>query len=450
MFLSCIDPNDYLDLPDDSAMIQAAVDEAAKIGAAVAIPRVNKRTNAAIWNISRTVDLYTGSVVYLDNCHLRLIDGSFCNIFKNSIARTEQAGDAKNRQYDIRISGFGNALLDGGTHNRHVDRDNWCYVEDWGIPTDYYDMFDNLTIHFHNVERVVIENLRIVNHRFWGIAFNYCSNGRVSNIDFECDKNFINLDGVDLRVGCHDFLIENISGKTGDDMVALTNLGDYLSKDADLSADISNVIIRNIRAKLIGNHALVRLLCDRGMTMHNIQIDGVIDLSEPGEALHRPFAAIRIGDPIYSHGEGRMHELGDMRHIIVRNVMTRAQMAVYVCQSLQDSIIDGVQLCGDPGIAVAFYNAHAENVTIRDVQYGTDAQKCTEMKNVILEPDNLSSIYFQNSQCKGLRIDGLSVGQGVETVFTSVGSDADIELSGLINKHNAPFVKGEGISINVT
>lgn len=446
MFSNSIDPNNFLSCSNDSAMIQAAVDEAAKTGGSVVIPRINKRTGESVWNINSEIDLYNGSTVFLDNCHLRLADDAFCNIFKNSLARTAQALDAGKRQYDIRILGFGNAMLDGGVHNRHVHKDNASLVAGWGIPTKSPEILNNLMIHFQNVERVTVENIRIINHRFWGIAFHYCSNGRVSNIDFECDKNFINLDGINLRVGCHDFLIENISGRTGDDMIALTNLDDDISRGINMDSDIRNVFIRNIRAKLIGNHALVRLLCDKGMKIHNIQIDGVMDLSEPGEVLHRPFAAVRIGDPWYNADESRKHTLGDMRCITIRNVTTRAQIGVYICQSLQDAIIDGLQLYGDPGIAVAFYGAHAENAVFRNVQYGTGIKKCAELKNVVFDPVDMSCIYFHKSECDGLRIDGLTAGESADAVFTGVDSRADIELSGLYNKYDIPFVKGDGIS----
>ena len=77
-------PNFYSHLEDDSAMIQAAVDEAAKYGESVTIPRYNERTGEPIWIISRAIKLYSGSVVYLDNCHLRQADNVIENIFKNS------------------------------------------------------------------------------------------------------------------------------------------------------------------------------------------------------------------------------------------------------------------------------------------------------------------------------------------------------------------------------
>ena len=52
---SVYSPNDFLHLPSDSEMIQAAVDEAAKYGATVEIPRYNERTGKFLWQIDKTV-----------------------------------------------------------------------------------------------------------------------------------------------------------------------------------------------------------------------------------------------------------------------------------------------------------------------------------------------------------------------------------------------------------
>ena len=75
-------PNDYLHFDTDSKMIQAAVDDAAKVGATVEIPRYNERTKSYIWELDESIILYTGSNVVLDNCHIRLGDFKYINFFK--------------------------------------------------------------------------------------------------------------------------------------------------------------------------------------------------------------------------------------------------------------------------------------------------------------------------------------------------------------------------------
>lgn len=260
-----LNPNAYAHLEDDAAMIQAAVDDAAQSGERVEIPRRNARTGKDIWILPRAIRLYSGSTVILDNCHLRLADGAFDNIFKNSIARTEEAAHVENRQYDICIAGMGNAVLDGGNHNGLVERN----AREKGLST-----LVNTLIHFHNAQRIVVENLRMVNARYWGMTFHFCSHGRVSNLHFQSCGHCPNQDGIDLRLGCCDFLLENITGYTQDDSIALTCLNDAaIQKVAGMDDSIHNVIIRNIATNSLC--ANVRLLNHYGRKLYNVIIENV-------------------------------------------------------------------------------------------------------------------------------------------------------------------------------
>ena len=68
----------------DAEQIQNAITEAKKSGTnRVCIPRHNDRTGADIWSIDRTVFLPSDIEIVLDNAHLRLADGAFCNMFAN-------------------------------------------------------------------------------------------------------------------------------------------------------------------------------------------------------------------------------------------------------------------------------------------------------------------------------------------------------------------------------
>ncbi|MDY5015378.1 MAG: hypothetical protein SO063_04845, partial [Eubacteriales bacterium] len=170
------DPNYYLDAANDAEMIQHAVDAAAADGVRVTVPRRNLRTGQDIWIIPQAILLHSGSVVALDNCHLRQADGCFDNLFRNANARTERALTRAGRQYDIRICGVGHAVLDGGNHNGLIERNSG---QD-GRP----HIIVNTMLHFHNCERVTLENLNILHPRWWGVTFHYCAQGRVSNIRF--------------------------------------------------------------------------------------------------------------------------------------------------------------------------------------------------------------------------------------------------------------------------
>lgn len=207
------DVNQYLDAASDADMIQMAVDAARETGAPVIIPKRNARTGKDLWEIEKSVLLYSGTTIILNNAHLRMADGAICNMFMNSNARTPEALTEEGKQSYITIRGLGKALLDGGSHNglyevngiaRTVSKypDHACY--------------ENCMIFTQNVEHFVADGLTVKDQRYWAFCLNTTSHSRVSNIHFESCSNVPNQDGVDLMLGCHDVVIENISGCVGE------------------------------------------------------------------------------------------------------------------------------------------------------------------------------------------------------------------------------------------
>ena len=114
-----ITPNDIGIISEsDSKSIQNAVDTAHKKGCAVLIPRLNARTGEGIWIIDEAVLLPSDIEVILDNCHLKLADGIYDNIFRNAnIYDRDRNFINLGRQRNIHIKGIGNAIIDGGNHN---------------------------------------------------------------------------------------------------------------------------------------------------------------------------------------------------------------------------------------------------------------------------------------------------------------------------------------------
>lgn len=441
MLKDCFNPNEFSHLDSDSAMIQAAVDIAAKLGARVEIPHHNLRTGKDYWSITEAIELHTGSVIVLSNACLRLADGVYCNIFKNSNGRKEVAKTSQGRQYDIRIIGIGNAALDGGNHNGLTEKTQLSN----GLPS----IIKNTSIHFHNVERFSIENLRIINQRHWGMTFHYCSEGRISNIDFMAHNNAPNQDGIDLRTGCNRFIIENITGCTGDDTIALTCLDgntERLLSVKDMDHDIHSVIIRNISTYVTGNHAIVRLLNHGGKKLYNIIVENILDRST-GD--YRPGAAVRIGE-LHYYSESGPAKLGDTYGITVRNVITRARFGVFISCTLQDSYINNIQLFKDAGIGVFINEGVMRNIHISDVRYSLDcktSETCVD-SGYIYKFDKLCAIYFNNPDCRLLTVRGVTAGQSLSAVF---GGNGDVNLSaGDVIKLNpdTKLVDGEGIELS--
>ncbi len=435
-----VSPLDF-ECDTDSAAIQAAVDFGAKYNVKVVIPSYNPRTDSNVWDIDRAIRLHTGSTVVIDGATLRQVDGMMENIFRNSNKGTDLGYTREGRQYDINIIGVGNATLDGGKHNGLSEATH----SKNGLP----HVTENSPINLLNVERVKISGLRIVNQRYWGMTFHYSSWVTVSNIDF-CGMNAsLNSDGIDLRCGCSDFIVENITGYTDDDTIALTCLRSiYDDKMPGFDSSIHNVIVRNVIAS--SPRGLVRVLNHYGKKVYNIVIENILE-SMPSDPLDERFvkfapvkgpdgreyrvgSAVRIGESAYyREDESNRAVYGDTHNITVRNVFGRMRMGVRISCTLCDSTIDGVNVVGDGGTAVYFAEGDFRRVTVANVNYAANSSQnpvddnrregaYNFIPNAKVEPDRkAAAVYFKDVDASDLVFRGLNVGSRVTSVFGGSG-----------------------------
>ena len=472
-----IDPNDYYSLADDSLMLQAAVDAAAISGQCVRVPRRNKRTGKDEWVIKRAIKLHSGSTVILDSCRLRLADGAFDSIFKNDFARTREAGLICNRQHDIRILGQGSAVLDGGRHNGLTERNG----RDSDEPKFDHCALENTLIHFHNAERIVIENLRIENPRYWGMTFHYCSYGRVSNIQFMSSGACPNADGIDLRVGCCDFIIENITGYTQDDSVAITCLNDDIAHVQGMDSDIHGVMIRNVST--CTRCANIRLLNHYGHKLYNVIIQNVQSSVETDPALpeagdypmrlpdaakidpavepvywstfdnkaRRAHVCVKIGENGYFAQSGNGANLGDTFNIRVQNVQTDAQVGVSLARTLCDSSFDGIQMFGRSAIGVYFGLGEFEDLHFSGIGFARNAR----YHDADLKPrggtygyDAPAAVVFAGSNVRNASFTNISTHPCGGDAFSGHGN-VELNVQQVTLRHSdAKLLSGNGISIN--
>lgn len=106
-----------------------------------------------------------------------------------------------------------------------------------------------------------------------GNAFKYSA--LICNIDnFKCnDVNFNNeSDGIHLQPPIGSANISNLSGYTGDDMLALTG-GDYFYYDVGLRGDFGTILASNIRAE--NSLCAVKIAGDNGCIFKDISISGI-------------------------------------------------------------------------------------------------------------------------------------------------------------------------------
>lgn len=312
------------------------------------------------YEIEDTVLIPSGFTLLLEDCHLRMAAGTFCNLFRN-----EGAGknDAAHPDRDIRILGRGRAILDGGEYNGLSEK---TFGKD-GMP----HIWVNNLILFANVEGFEIAGIHLRNQRWWAVNLLFCRWGTLRDIDFLADDRHVtesgglvpylshqnggyaachifNADGIDLRCGCHDILIDHVTGFTEDDTVALTGLpGEMESfwRPEGADDDIRNVTIRNVNCEAFCSN--IRLLNQGGIKLYNILIDGLTDSSMGSSHMDRGICGVRIGD---NHLYGERHStFEETFNITVRNVFSRAWCALRLAgciDGLTAENIRGFDGCG--------------------------------------------------------------------------------------------------------
>ena len=307
------------------------------------------------WEIHEAIRLPSNFTLILDNCHLRMADGCYANMFVNANHDTDLGRTAAGTDSNISILGRGTAILDGGTYNglsEKTQRQN-------GLPP----IWKNNLVLFTNVDGFKISGLSCYNQRWWALNFVYCANGYIGNIDFCANDTAIdpdgkeyhglrrsayhdvlvkNADGVDLRQGCHDIVIENLTGFTEDDSVALTALNGRLEQHfavEGLPSDICRVQIKNIRTAAFCTN--VRLLNQGDIKLHDIEIDGVYDQSATSPHMDRGVFAVRVGD---THLYGTRHSTKEETYNIqIKNVVGGGWHVISLAGEIDHLVMYGIE-----------------------------------------------------------------------------------------------------------
>ena len=391
-----VNVNDFI-RNTDSESFEAALSALENDRILVIPPRVsNIEPERDFWLIDRAILLPENITVILQNCTIKLSDKCRDNFFRsaNCGLGIEDPAPIKN----IHIRGEGMCTLLGADHPRAVGDSskilvNPCPYDDadlcrpdiatW-VPADrklsgkpdfwdrhshsfgtdagkegesQYGDWRGIGILLANVENFSISNLRIVDSHGWGISAESCAFGRIEKIEFDAcmskmidgmRQNMENQDGIDLRNGCHHITITDITGRTGDDIVALTAIapdnglvGGQLCSTHVMGHDwarrergIHDVVIRNVVGYSNLCHSVRLLACNS--KMYNIVVDGIIDVPTPG-VVHA--SAVNIGDPDGNYG---VNLPDGMRNITISNVISYGRYAVIVRGYLCDSVISNV------------------------------------------------------------------------------------------------------------
>jgi len=307
----------------DTLVINKMINDAKKSGTnSITIPSINPKNGSNIWNITSPIILPSDITVYINNCTLLRTKYSYCNIF--TVEDSYKIGVTVNDEIkNVKVIGIGNAVLDGGIPNglnKFTVTGRGSYV-----PNSY----TNCIIYFRNVNGFEISNLHLRQQGFWAINFIYSRNGTVENIDFARGTYIINQDGIDLRCGCNNIRINNITGFTGDDTVALTALqgwGERKLKVSGKDIDIHDVSITNITARTFSGCFIVRLLNHDTCRIYNIDINNVFDTTlEISETHSYARAAVVLGHPRYYSAS--ITAEGDLCDVTIKNVASNSTVA---------------------------------------------------------------------------------------------------------------------------
>ncbi len=305
------------------------------------------------YEISSSVIVPSDTTLLFEDCVLRLKDGSFTRFITNENAFNEGVDDK-----NIHIKGIGNVVFDGGEYNGLGEKTQ----NKNGLPP----VWENLSILFSRVNNFSIEGLKIINMRWYAMAIVGCVNGYIRDIDFDGDCRRIdpetgefitglvrelypqtyikNGDGIDVCSGCHNILIENISGFTEDDTVAIASLFNPgptpLIRECKIKDDYSvhDIIVRNIRVSCFCSP--VRILNQGGPKIYNLLIDGIFDTSKDDYRLNHGDCGVMIGDTT-PYGSSQP-KTDDIYNVTVRNVYSMADTALRVHGGISNFYYDNI------------------------------------------------------------------------------------------------------------
>ena len=315
-------------------------------------------TVSGYWEIDTAIRLPSNFTLILQDCHLRMADGCFSNMFINEHHGTKIGRTVDGTDRNISLIGKGFAILDGGRYNGLSESTQ----QKNGFPP----IWKNNLVLFTNTDGFRIDGIHCRNQRWWALNFIYCAHGYIGNIDFCANDTAIdkegnvyqglerakydevlvkNADGIDLRQGCHDIVIEHITGFTEDDTIALTGLHGAMEQEFTvdgLSSDICFVQIRDIRSSAFCTN--VRLLNQGGIKLHDVEINGVYDQSETCPYMDKGIYALRIGD-VRLYGSRHATE-NETYNIAVRNVRGGGEYAVALAGSIKNLTMQGIECFG--------------------------------------------------------------------------------------------------------
>lgn len=349
----------------DTERIQQAIEIAKQTNKLVRIPRQNN-SGSGIWMIDSALLLPSDINIILDNCTLQLSDQSRDNLFRSD--NVGQGITNPKRNQNIHITGIGTVILRGadnpratgdGARTLTLDPEqeqksgNWrvSYGSDAGkAGVKQKGDWRNILILMAYVDGFSLSNVRIENTHAWAVSFERVHNADLSNIRLH-NLEFVtvngqermtsNKDGINLRQGCKNFRINNISGQTGDDFIALSSLdtqpgipkpnGDLNSTMVTSSRyygpedDTEQIFISNINSK--SKYRGIAIRASDSARIHHVYINGLTF-----DGIQDRYDTILLG----GKGYGNLSEPGGISQIYAMNIIGNGLSLVRIEASVKD------------------------------------------------------------------------------------------------------------------
>lgn len=370
-----ISPNDFKG--SDTKRIQSAIDHAAKTTHEVIIS-TNKRNGQNYWLIDEAILLPGNMKIVLKDCILQLSDSSRDNLFRSSnliIGSKEKPTWIKN----IEIVGIGKVVLKGANNPRStgdcfkpLSIDPSQHMENpkghsgfstYGTDAEKPDRrqkgdWRNIMTLFAYVDGIKINNISLVSSHSWAMSYERVLNTEINNTRFESAMEqlingkymrVLNRDGIDIMKGCKHFRLNNITGYTQDDFIALngigqrntnhrigdfednwmiTNPGWYGEED-----NIEDIVVNNIFCKS-GQRAIGIRSADSAR-IQKIKFQNVVCESAPNNT-------IMIGAPQYD----KPSLPGMINHIDFENVIGKGRELVLIEWPITDCVFRNLVYTG--------------------------------------------------------------------------------------------------------
>lgn len=235
--------------------IQTALDHAETDETQTVVEVTGTGPDDGVWE---TDGLRIGSktTLVVRNATIRLAAGADANVLRNRDLETGNDG--------ISVVGVGTATIDGNAPAQSRVTENHGYHD----KDPQY-----VGLRFEHCDDLSITGLQIERTTAWGIKCEACENVRITDIVFEQDNTYINQDGVHIVGPARHVTIQNLSGTTWDDAVAI-NVGAASDAYGPIhgGGSVEDVVVRDIR---IAGHRGVRLFTGNGHTLQNVEVSDV-------------------------------------------------------------------------------------------------------------------------------------------------------------------------------